>query len=189
MPAKSADHPDLHIGRRRAVPPALGNDPQAQCNPLGATRLVTFSPAPMEFIQTPDRVLQNFEWTWDHREIWMDGRKLPNVDDYLPRYNGYSVAKWDGNTFVVTTVGFDDRAWVDHYGYPMSDKMQFEERYQRVSYSRLKLDMTITDPVIFTAPLAQRHQKLRLGSEGKSDCRRLVGHLGGSLPAHRRERL
>ena len=40
----------------------------------------------------------------------------------MPPYNGYSVAKWDGNTFVVTTVGFDDRAWVDHYGYPMSVK-------------------------------------------------------------------
>jgi hypothetical protein len=151
---EAVEHPEVHIGMRRAVPPALGNDPQAQCNPLGAPRLVTFSGggASMEFIQLKDRLIQRFEWTWDHREIWMDGRKLPNVADYLPRYNGYSIAKWEGDTLVVTTTGFDDRAWIDHYGFPMSDQMVFEERYKRISPNRLQLDMTITDPVIYTEP-------------------------------------
>ena len=150
----AAAHPEVHVGFRRAVPPALGNDPQAACNPLGAARLVTFSGggASIELIQLPDRLIQRFEWTWDHREIWMDGRKLPNVADYLPRYNGYSIARWDGDTLVVTTTGFDDRAWVDHYGFPMSDQMVLEERYKRISYNRLQLDMTITDKVIYKEP-------------------------------------
>ena len=91
-------HPEVHVGMRRAVPPARGNDPQAACNPLGAPRLVTFSGggASIELIQLPDRIIQKFEWTWDNRDLWLDGRKLPNVADYLPRYNGYSVAKWEG---------------------------------------------------------------------------------------------
>jgi len=151
---QAIDHPEIDIGMRRAVPPARGNDPQAACNPLGAPRLVTFSGggASMEMVQGKDRIIQKFEWTWDHRELWMDGRKLPNVADYLPRYNGYSIAKWEGDTLVVTTTGFDDRAWIDHYGYPMSDQMVFEERYARISPNRLQVDMTITDPVLYTAP-------------------------------------
>ncbi len=116
----AAAHPEVHVGMRRAIPPALGNDPQAACNPLGAPRLVTFSGggASIEFIQLPDRLIQRFEWTWDHREIWMDGH----------------------------------RAWIDHYGFPMSDQMVFEERYKRISRNRLQLDMTITDKVIYKEP-------------------------------------
>ncbi len=151
---EAAAHPEIDIGMRRAVIPSEGNDPIAYCNPLGAPRLVTYSGggAAMELVQLKDRIIQNFEWNWDHRDFWMDGRELPDVDDYIPRVNGYSVAKWDGDTLVVTTTGFDDRAWVDHYGYPMSDKMVFEERYTRISPNRLQLQMTITDPLLYTRP-------------------------------------
>jgi hypothetical protein len=115
---------------------------------------VTFSGggASMEMVQVKDRIVQRFEWTWDNREIWMDGRQLPKVDDYLPRYNGYSVGKWEGDTLVVTSTGFDDRQWIDQYGYPISDKMVLEERYQRLSPNRLQVKMTITDPVMYTKP-------------------------------------
>ena len=106
----------------------------------------------MEIVQTKDRIIQNFEWNWDHRDIWMDGRKLPKVDDYIPRYNGFSVAKWEGDTLVVTSNGFDGRAWLDHFGFPYSDEMILEERYQRVNPNRLRLEMTLTDPLVYTAP-------------------------------------
>jgi hypothetical protein len=92
------------------------------------------------------------EWTWDNREIWTDGRELPNVDDYLPRFNGYSVGKWEGDTLVVTTVGLDDRQWVDAFGYPISDKAVLEERYTRPSPNRLRVEMTLTDPAMYTRP-------------------------------------
>ena len=105
---------DLDIGMRRAVLPAFGNDPEVRCEPLGLARLIAFSGggATMEMVHTQpnDRILQRFEWTWDNREIWLDGRKLPNVDDYLPRFTGYSTARWAGDTLVVTSTGFDDRA-------------------------------------------------------------------------------
>jgi hypothetical protein len=151
---EAKEHPEVDIGMRRAVVPALGNDPEARCDPLGLARLVTFSGggAAMEMVQVKDRIVQRFEWTWDNREIWMDGRKLPKVDDYLPRYNGYSVGKWEGDTLVVTSTGFDDRQWIDQYGYPISDKMVLEERYQRLSPNRLQVKMTITDPVMYTKP-------------------------------------
>ena len=106
----------------------------------------------MQIVQTKEIIIQRFEWFWDNREIWTDGRSLPKVDDYLPRFNGYSVGKWEGDTLVVTTVGLDDRQWVDAFGYPVSDKAVLEERYSRPTPNRLRLDMTLTDPVNYTRP-------------------------------------
>ena len=147
-------HMDVDEGMRRAIPPALGNDPEARCEPLGLARLITFSGggATMEMVQAKDRIIQRFEWTWDNREIWMDGRTIPNVDDYLPRYNGYSIAKWEGDALVVTSTGLDDRQWIDQFGYPISEKMVLEERWERISPNRLRAKLKITDPVMYTKP-------------------------------------
>jgi len=147
---------DLDIGLRRAVLPAFGNDPEGRCEPLGLARLITFSGggATMEMIHAPsnDRIIQRFEWTWDNREIWIDGRKIPNIDDYLPRYNGYSTAKWEGDTLVVTSAGFDDRQWLDQYGYPISDHAVLEERWDHPSPNRLRVQLTLTDPTYYSQP-------------------------------------
>ena len=147
-------HPEVDIGLRRAVFPALGNDPEGRCEPLGLMRNIAFSGggASMDVIQVKDRIVQQFEWTWDNRDIWLDGRPIPNVDDYLPRYNGYSVGKWEGDTLVMTSTGFDDRQWVDQFGYPISDKAVLEERWQRPSKNRLQVDMTLTDPAMYARP-------------------------------------
>ena len=143
---------NVHIGRRRAVPPAVNNDPVGRCNPLGLVRLLVYRPSPFEVIQVQNRLLQMFEWTWDHREIWTDGRKLPNVDDYLPRWNGYSVGRWEGDTFVVETVGLDERQWLDHFGYPLSSKAKLQERWRRVDASTLEIQMVLEDPTIYKTP-------------------------------------
>ncbi len=145
---------DLDMGLRRAILPAFGNDPEMHCEPLGLARLITFAGpgAAMEMIQVDDRILQNFEWTWDFREIWMDGRASPNVEDYLPRFNGYSVAAWEGDTLVVTSNGFDDRQWIDQHGYPLSAEAVLEERWDRPSPNRLRVQLTLKDPLLYTAP-------------------------------------
>lgn len=147
-------HANVDVGYRRATKPALGNDPEERCEPLGLMRLVSFSGgnAAMQIVQVKDLIVQKFEWTWDNREIWLDGRPLPKVEDYLPRYNGYSSGKWDGDTLVVTTVGLDDRQWLDAFGYPISEKAVLEERYKRPSPNRLQVDMTLTDPAMYTRP-------------------------------------
>ena len=151
-------------GRRRSIPPAQGNDYVGACNSLGLVRMILYDPAPMEMIMTPNRIIQRFEWTWDHREIWLDGRALPNVDAYLPRWNGYSVGKWDGDALVVTTVGLDDRQWLDHFGYPISEKAKIEERWRRTAHNVLELTITVTDPEIYKEPWKSELDTFRLAS-------------------------
>ncbi len=147
---------NIHIAYRRAVQAALSNDPEERCEPLGLIRLVTFSGGnpPMHVVQTGDVIIERFEWFWDNREIWTDGRALPKIDDLPsgPRFNGYSVGKWEGDTLVVTTVGLDDREWVDAFGFPLSEQAVLEERYSRPSPNRLRLEMKLTDPLTYTKP-------------------------------------
>lgn len=136
----------------RAVPPSVGNDAVGECNPQGLPRILLF-PRPVEFVMLPDRMFQVFQWHRVLREIWIDGRTLPA--DFNPdfrRWYGYSAARWDGNTLVVDTAGFDDRAWLDHFGYPKSDQMRLEERYTRTGPDTIQVNMTIHDPKMYTRP-------------------------------------
>jgi hypothetical protein len=143
-----------HWGRVRAVIPALSNDPMMTCNPPGFPRLV-LDPEPVEFVQTSGRLLQLFQWTRTLRELWTDGRTLPageNLDNIGPAWYGHSVGKWEGDTLVVQTVGLDDRAWIDIFGYPKSTEARFEERYKRVAPNTIEMRMTMWDPKYYTQP-------------------------------------
>ncbi len=93
----------------RAIPPALGNDPMGNCDPLGIPRLLLLenNPGDFEFIQVPGKVLQIFDRHHVYRMIWTDGRQLPKDPD--PRLLGWSVGRWDGDIFVVESLGFDQR--------------------------------------------------------------------------------
>src|SRR5262245_6741365 len=112
----------------RAVAGGLGNDPLMTCDPVGMPRnlFLEVSIYPMEFIHTPNRVLQHFEWSNVYRQIWTDGRQLPK--DPEPTWMGYSVGRWEGDTFVVNSLGFDERTWLDHFGNPISEEARVEER-------------------------------------------------------------
>jgi hypothetical protein len=157
--ADAAAHPEEHIGRRRAVPPANDTDPYQHCNPMGPSRALIY-PDPMEISALPDRLIQQFEWGYGTRTIWTDGRKVL-MDPDQPRWWGYSVGRWDGDTFVVTTTGVDERTWVDHFGYPHSADMVFEERYRRTAYDVVELSMTITDPKVYTRSWVSETKKFR----------------------------
>jgi hypothetical protein len=151
-----------HIGRRRAVPPEQQNDPASSCMPNGLTRLILSSYfSTVEFVQAKDRIIQNFAWTFDSRTIWMDGRKLPASFDN-PSWNGYSTGRWEGDTLVVDSYGFEESSWLDHFGYPHSGEMKLEERYRRIAPDRLELTMTINDPVIYTKPYMSGKKVFRL---------------------------
>jgi hypothetical protein len=162
--ADAAAHPEEAIGRRRAVPSALGNDPAGECNPSGVPRLLFF-PRPIEFVQTANKVIQFFQWTRAWRDLWTDGRELPSEPSLLTWY-GYSVGKWDGDTFVVDSTGFDDRSWIDHFGYPHSDQMHLQERYHRVDRDHLELTMTITDLKTYTQPWESQKKVFTLQPPG-----------------------
>jgi hypothetical protein len=157
-------HPEEAIGRRRAVPPANGTDPYQYCNPEGVTRALIY-PDPVEFLQLPDRIVQQFEWGYGVRTIWLDGRKLIDDPDQ-PRWWGYSTGHWEGDTLVVNSNGFEERTWVDHFGYPHSTDMKLEERYKRTAYDVVELVMTITDPKVYTKPWTSQTKRFRLIPKG-----------------------
>jgi hypothetical protein len=131
----------------RAVP--LGNDPMMICDPLGFPRFLNYNYG-MEFGNLPGRTMQFFETYHTFRTIWTDGRSLPK--DPEPRWLGYSVGKWEGDTFVVDSNGFDDRSWIDTQGHQHSDEMTTHETYRRLSYDRLEVTLTINDPKTYTKP-------------------------------------
>src|SRR5262245_59011785 len=142
------------------------NDPLTRCAPLGLVRNINAEVAAphstFEILQVPGRVLQFFEYHHDWREIWMDGRKLPSLDDVDNKWNGYSVGRWEGDTLVVESLGFDPRSWLDKFGYPHSDEMRVVERYRRVDADTLEVTMTITDPSIYSKPWSSDRKLFKL---------------------------
>ncbi len=144
-----------HYSRVRAVVPVYSNDPMMECNPQGFPRLL-LDPEPVEFIHTGDgRLLQFYQWERQVREIWTDGRELPAGESLFnlgPSWYGASVGEWEGDTLVVNTVGFDERAWVDVFGMPYTFNARIEERYRRVGADTIELRMTLYDPAIYTEP-------------------------------------
>jgi hypothetical protein len=87
------------------------------------------------------------------RQIFMDGRKHPAPNDIIPTWFGHSIGRWEGNTLVVDTIGYNGKNWYDQKGIPYTDKLHTIERYSRPSYGTLINDMTIEDPGTFTQPL------------------------------------
>lgn len=140
----------------RITEPRLGNDPQGNCDPWGVPRMlngqVAGPHASWEIIETEDRMLWFVPWHHELRMVWTDGRDLVDIDEVDPKWNGYSVGRWEGDTFVVVSVGFDPRTWLDHNGYPHSEQMQLEERYRLLDENTLELTMTIVDPVYYAEP-------------------------------------
>jgi hypothetical protein len=132
----------------RAVP-GVENNPELRCYPDGPPKLLNL-PNPFEIVQIPGRVLMFFELGHVWREIWTDGRPLPKNPD--PSYLGYSVGHWEGDAFVVDTIGFNDKLWDDSYGNPRSDQTHLIERYRRLDHDTLELQITIDDPKAYTKP-------------------------------------
>ena len=124
-----------------------GNDPILKCDPIGFPRIL-FQIWPFEIIQIPRRILMAFEGQHALRTIWIDGRKLP--DDAEATWYGYSVGRWDGDTLVVETVGFNDKTWLGAQGQPHSDEMRTTERYRRVDHDTIQFNLTIDDPKTYT---------------------------------------
>ena len=145
----------------RAVTEEFINDPLSiMCDPAGFPRLVLYELRPVQIVQTPNQILMLYMFEKRWRVIWTDGRALPKNPD--PRWYGYSVGRWeDDYTFVVQTIGMDDRTWLDNAGNPHSADMRVEERYHRADSNTLELTVTIDDPTAYTKPWTP-HNKLPL---------------------------
>lgn len=124
--------------------------PGAYCKPTGVPWLDT-NPLPYKIVQTPELILILYEENAVFRQIFLDGRET--VEDPLPRWMGYSTGRWEGETLVVETVGFNDRHWLDAIGHPHSSSLRLIERFSRPDVGHLRIDITIDDPETYEKPI------------------------------------
>jgi len=124
-----------------------GNDPIFDCYPTGIPRIFFF-PQPFRFVQAKGETIQFFEREHTYREIFTDGRSHPK--DPEPTWMGDAIGKWEGDTFVVDSVGFNDRAWMDFWGNPRSEKLHLIEKWKRVDQNTISMQLTAEDPGAYT---------------------------------------
>jgi hypothetical protein len=117
------------------------------CLPPGP--MVTFS-GPLRIIQTPQIVAVLYEVPNNFRQIFLDGRSLPK--DPNPTWQGYSVGRWDGETFVVESNGFNDKSWIGRPGFPHTEALRMTERYRRRDFGHMDVQVTFDDPKTFARP-------------------------------------
>jgi hypothetical protein len=144
------------------------NDPvQRFCDPPGVPRIYMY-PWEMTFIQTPKIVYILYEYTKVWRAIYMD-RDHPKDPD--SSWMGDSVGKYEGDTFVIDTVGFNDKTWLDQTGHPHSDALHVVERIRRVDHDKLEVAVTIDDPKAYTKTFsAAKVYKLTDAPMGETLC-------------------
>lgn len=107
-------------------------------------------PVPFRIVQNPGVTFVLFEAYNHWRQIFTDGREYPA--DLNPSWFGSSVGKWDGNTFVVDTMGFHDRSWLDDGGHPHTESLHVTERFQRHDFGHMQIALTIDDPKTYAKP-------------------------------------
>jgi len=139
------------------------DDPLSHCLPIGIVELQTI-PMLRKVVHVPGLLAIIHEYNASYRQIFTDGRPFP--DDMQPTWNGYSTAKWDGDTLVVQTVGFRDGIWLDVLGDPITDAAKVTERIRRPNYGRLEIDLTVDDSKAYTKPWTiHLNQNLQLDTD------------------------
>jgi hypothetical protein len=126
------------------------DDPSARCLPTGITLRPTLA-TPFKIVQAPGVTAILYESRTQFRQIMTDGRPLPAMPD-VPAWQGFSIGRWEGDTFVVESAGFNGRAWLDQAGYPASESFRLIERYRRRDFGHMDLEMILEDPKMYTGP-------------------------------------
>jgi hypothetical protein len=126
-----------------------GLDPSANCLPQGVPR-VNSTPAPFKIVQEPNLVVLLYEEFGQFRQIFLDGHALPK--DPNPQWNGYSQGRWEGDTLVVDSTGFNGKLWLDQAGHPSTTSLHVTERFERRDLGHLDIAATIDDPGAYTKP-------------------------------------
>jgi hypothetical protein len=138
------------------------DNPDALCLPQGPLEY-HLDPQPREIIQLPRKILIVYESNYGIRTIYMDGRKLPPQGGPQPFWHGYSVGRWDGDTLVVESNNFRGSqtnlpgdGWLDGTGHPFTEALKLTERFRRVNFGQLQIDVTIDDAKAYTRPFTVR---------------------------------
>ena len=123
--------------------------PGARCLPRGLTNAGALFP--YKLVQTPALLVMLFEDdTPSHRQVFLDGRGHPKEPN--PNWMGHSIGRWEGDTLVVDTVGFNDESWLDNIGHPHTEMLHITERLHRVDLGHLEIEFTIEDPLTYSKP-------------------------------------
>jgi hypothetical protein len=133
------------------------DSPLAKCLPVSIPFHTFFNMT--RIVQTPALVLILYESpNSPYRTVFMDGRDLPK--DPNPTWFGYSVGRWDGDTLVVTTAGFNDKGWLDSAGHPQTESLRVTERFRRRDFGHMDFEMTLDDAKVFTRPITMKRERL-----------------------------
>lgn len=164
------------------------DDPEANCLPAGVPRT---APYPWKIIQTPSVIVFLFEGNiHSYRQIFMDRAEHPkNIADN-PTWYGDSIGKWDKDTLVVDTIGFNDKFWFDFAGHPHTEQLHTIERYRRIDMETLEDRATVIDPGAYAKPftllatMPRLHEDLMeyICQENNRDVQHIVGKDGVDKP-------
>jgi hypothetical protein len=137
------------LTKERMTGSQAGEESNANCLPQGVPR-INATPNPFKILQYPDLVVILYEAFNQWRQIFVDGRELPQNPN--PSWLGYSAGKWEGDTLVVDTIGFNGKTWLDQAGHPTTEALHVTERFRRRDMGHLEIRITIDDPKAYTKP-------------------------------------
>jgi hypothetical protein len=124
--------------------------PQERCIPHGVPDGMLVRNFPFKIIQTPSEVVIIYEEFNHFRQIFTDGRGFP--PETTETWFGYSIGKWEGDTLVAETIGFNDGSWLDNSGHPHTNALRVTERFRRRDFGHLDIQVTFDDPKAYTKP-------------------------------------
>jgi len=125
------------------------DDPNNFCLPSGFPEKIAVT-SPWKIVETPGLTIFLYESRTIYRQVLTDGRPLPQ--DPNPTWQGYSIGRWEGDTFIVESSGFNGKGWMDTNGHPTTDALHLIEKYRRTDFGHLNVEITIDDPKAYTKP-------------------------------------
>jgi hypothetical protein len=123
------------------------DDPHVRCLPDTFLRAYSL-PHLLKFVQTSGLLVVLDEMNANYRQVFIDGRPLP--EDPVPSWQGYSSARWEGETLVVDSIGFRDDLWIDWNGSVITSVAKVQERIRRPDFGHLEIGVTVDDPKAYT---------------------------------------
>jgi hypothetical protein len=125
------------------------DDPYSRCIAPGGPRMHTL-PTMKKWVQTAEMLIILDEYNSSYRQIFMDGRPLPQ--DPAPTWNGYSTAQWKDDELIIQSIGYRDDQWLDAAGSAVTSTGHVTERIRRPNYGSLLIDLSVDDPKAYTRP-------------------------------------
>jgi hypothetical protein len=146
-----SDEPELLPAAQKILNERFANNsldsPAVRCMPDAILRLTPV----FKILQTPSVVMVVIEAeTPGYYQVFLDGRGHPK--EVTPAWYGHSIGRWEGDTLIVDTVGFNDRRWLAVYGTPISARLHITERFRRPDLGHLEIETTIDDPGVYPKP-------------------------------------